>query len=133
MGDDKTLQRLLRGEVHKMNQDLADPIDLRDARDQDEPKTRTKVGVHHFDKEALERFAAGLSPLVRHTVRVPIRFYVPHDMRGECYLAERESIEAVQQLGGTPNQPRDGRLWMSFILAQDFARRYPTVVQFVRQ
>lgn len=134
MIDDNTLQRLLRGEVHKLNHDLAEPVPLRAVRDLDAPQSPTKGGgVHVFDRDALDRFHAALSPLARVTVRVPLRFYVPHDLRGEVYLAEPDAIEAATQLGATKTQPRDGKLWMSQALAQAFSSRYRTLVQFVRQ
>lgn len=130
---DLTLAHLLLAQIHKRNQDLADPVELLRLRDENVPQTPTKGGgIHRFDPEALERFSAGLTPLLRVTLRVPVRFSLPHDLLGECTLAEAGSIEAVRRLGGTRKEPRDGRLWMSRALARAFGERYPTMVQSVR-
>lgn len=78
------------------------------------PTASTRTGgVHAFDRDALERMAAGLDVLLRHDLRLPMTFYVPHDLPGDAYLEDGHAIRALRALGETKLEPRGGRLWMS--------------------
>ena len=130
--DDAALQRLLRGEVHRLNDGLAGPVPLRDARDGATTTTR-RGQPYRFDTQAASDWWARLSPLCRSGLVVPVRFYVGHGAGDVAYLADPEAIEAVGQLGLELGAPRDGKVWISTARALVFAQAHPTLVQFVRQ
>lgn len=132
--DDRVLARLLRGEVHRMNQALVErPVLLGTLLTYESPTATTMGGgAHTFDRSVLETMWTRLSPLARSTLTIPIRFHIPHDHPGDCFAADQETFDALEQLG-LSGAVRDGRFWLSLPRAVDFGRRWPTAVEFARR
>jgi uncharacterized protein (UPF0216 family) len=100
---------------------------------EDAPAVTTRGGTAHaFDKAALASLGLVLSPLERRRVRVPITFYVDHDLPEDAYVSDEPSLVALRALGELPEsaQLRDGRGWLGHARARDIATRHPTLFQF---
>lgn len=134
MVDESTLRRLLAGEAHRMNESVVmDGVALHSLLRQSEPAAVTKSGKPHpFDLESLERFAAPLSPLLRATLEVPVRFVIDHRVPGSACVTETAVRDALLAHGVHVGAFASGRAWLSLPRAQSFARSYPTLVQFLR-
>lgn len=118
-----------------MNEGLVlDGVSLRAMLQMPEPGVRTKSGAwHRFDRDALERFAAPLSPLLRVTVQVPVRFVIDHRVPGSVCVTQTSTRDALLAHGVQVGEFVSGRAWLSLPRAQSWARTFPTVVQFLRQ
>lgn len=133
--DESTLRRLLAGEAHRMNESVVtDDVPLRSLLRGKEPTVRTKGGdPHRFDTDELEAFAAPLSPLVRVRLTLPVRFILDHRVDGSAGVSDPVFREALIAHGVHLGEITGGRAWLSLPRAQAFARRFPTIVQFLRQ
>lgn len=133
MPDGRPIERWMSLEMQRLTQALVtQPRPLMDLRHEAAPSAPTRGGgQHRFDKDALDALAAGLQPLTRARLRLPITVYLDHDAPGDCYVAEPAAVEALLELRAAATTPRDGRLWMGVPLARELARQYPTLVQFV--
>lgn len=131
MADDDVLRRWMGLEAHRMTEgNVVQPIALALLLEMPEPTARTRVGgAHAFDRDALARMGERLDILLRHDLRLPMTFYVPHDLPGDAYLEDASAIRALQELGETTAEPRQGRLWMSLPLVVRLRERWPTLVQ----
>lgn len=108
------------------------PRPLRQLLREEEPSAPTREGgVHRFDVDALRRLAEALPPILRTDLRVPILFFVDHEIPENAFVMDAPAAEALRRLGVTQARPRDGKLWVSVALARRFAQEYPTVAQFV--
>lgn len=132
--DDKTLKKWFALEGHRVNQGLVrSPRPLTELLDQDEPTVPTKDGdAYTFDPETVERFADGLSPLVRSSIKLPITIYFSHKTQHDGYIQDKHAIRAIDQLGLVDTEPREGKLWIGRPLAYELAKAWPTVFQFCR-
>lgn len=132
--DERTLKKWFALEGHRINDDLVrSPRPIGELLEEDEPAVPTsKGGQHVFDREVLERFAQGLSPLVRSSIKLPVTFYLSHQTQHDCYVQDKHAIKALEQLELVDTQPRDGKLWLGRPLAYELARAWPTVFQFCR-
>ncbi len=132
--DDRTLKKWFALEGHRLNEGLVtSPRPIDELLGQDEPSLPTKKGGEHtFDRETVERFADGLSPLVRSSIKLPITIYFSHQTQNDGYIQDKHAIQAIEQLDLADTQPRDGKLWIGRPLAYDLAKAWPTVFQFCR-
>ena len=133
MVDENALGRWFSLEMGKMLEGfvpLPRPLHqlLRDPR----PSAPTRGGEPHlFDPQALHALAEGLSPLLRARTRLPLTLHIDSETPGDAYAADPAAIEILQTFHVGLASEREGRLWLSLPLARDFARRFPTLVQFV--
>lgn len=129
--DEETLKRWTNLEVHEVNKaTVTKGQRLRELLSEDEPSLPKRDGESHdFDPEVLEELNDELSPLVRVNLRLPITIYFDHTTEAGAYVAHEWAIEAVQQLGATDADERDGKLWLSRATAMKVARDWPTVFQ----
>lgn len=123
-------------EMGKLREGLVlSPRSLGDVLLEDVPTATTRGGgVHAFDKAVLQRFADALSPLDRRRLKVPITFYVDHDMPDDAYLSDEAAARLLVALGDVPSgaAPREGKLWLGHARARGIAARYPSAFQFVQ-
>jgi uncharacterized protein (UPF0216 family) len=133
--DENTLRRLLASEAHRMNENVVlDTVGLRRVLEKDQATARTKGGAEHrFDAEEVARFAKPLSALLRVRLSVPVRFTMDHRVPGSAFVSDPVFKEALEAHGVSLGAFKDGRSWLSLPRAQEFARRFPTLVQFLRQ
>lgn len=133
MDDDNVLRRWFSLELGNLLETfVASPRPLLDLLREPTPAATTRSGLPHpFDRDALHQFAKSLPPLTRAQVRLPLTIHLDHETPGDAYAADPAAIEAIRALVPTTSPPRDGRLWLSEPLAREFARRFPTLVQFV--
>lgn len=132
--DDRTLKKWFALEGHRLNEGLVrSPRPIAELLEQEEPSLATKKGGEHvFDRDTLERFAKGLSPLVRSSIKLPITIYVSHQTQDDGYIQDKHAIRALEQLDLVDTEPRDGKLWMGRPLAYELAKAWPTIFQFCR-
>jgi uncharacterized protein (UPF0216 family) len=132
--DDATLRRLLANEAHKVNQGtVAEPVPLREVVSGRAPRAKTRNQTWHaFDPAEVVRFRAALSPLVASFLVVPITFWIDHRLSGMCAITDETAREALLQHGLHVAPIESGRAWISEARAKDFARRWPTLTQFMR-
>lgn len=133
--DDDGLRRFLGFEMAKLTESLVtSPKPLAELLKDPRPQATTRGGQPYpFNGLVLREFAARLSPLALAAVRVPITFYIDHETRGDCYLADPAAIRAVQETAKVSREPRAGRLWMSEPLARRLADEYATLFQFAHR
>lgn len=131
--DDTTIRRWMALDARGMNAGLtATQLPLSTLLRAEAPVLPTQSGGRHvFDREALEAFAALLSPFLRGIVSLPVRLYVSHQHAGEVSVADAEATQALVESGLVHTRPRAGRLWMTMGTARALVGRFPTVFQFV--
>lgn len=100
------IDRWISHEMRRMQEGLVvAPRSLSELLLEEAPSIATRGGgTHVFDKAALARVAALLSPLDRRRLRLPVTFFVV----------------------------REGRAWLGHARARGLAARYPTIFQFVQ-
>lgn len=133
MDDDSVLRRWFSLELGSLLETfVANPRPLLELLREPVPSATTRAGLPHpFDRDRLHAFAHALPALTRAQLRLPLTIHLDHETPGDAYAADPATIEALRVLIPTTTLPRDGRLWLSEPLARDFARRFPTLVQFV--
>lgn len=134
MVDEPVLERWVRLEANRMNEAVVtQPRLLADALREPEPRAPGRTtGGHRFDPAALRRLSDALGALTRTNLRVPITFFLDHEVPGDCYAMGDDAFDALHELRVAAGHARYGRLWVSRPLALDLAARFPTCVQFVR-
>ncbi len=132
--DDRTLKKWFALEGHRLNEGLVrSPRPIAELLEQEEPSLETKTGGEHiFERETVERFAEGLSPLIRSSIKLPITIYLSHQTQHDGYIQDRHAIRALEQLELVDTEPRDGKLWMGRPLAYELTKAWPTIFQFCR-
>lgn len=133
MDEDNVLRRWFTLEMGNMMElFVAHPKPLLELLRETTPAVATKSGqLHIFDTSVLREFADALPALTRAQIRLPLTMHFSHETPGDAYVAEQPSNDAIRTLFPATSPPRDGRLWLSKPLAREFARRYPTLIQFV--
>lgn len=130
--DERILEKWFRMEAGNLNAALVRaPRPLADLLLEERPTAPTKAGEHAFDPDALRRLADALPPLVRARLRVPLLVYRETETPDEAYVLDAVAAKALKVLGVAVARPREGKLWVSYGLLVEFARRYPTCLQTV--
>jgi uncharacterized protein (UPF0216 family) len=132
--EEDALQRWMALEMSKLRETLvAATRSLSDLLLEERPAARTRGGGEHaFDKAVLERFRGVLSPLERRSLRLPVTFFVEHEMPEDAYVSDPTAARLLQALGEVPpgQDLRNGRLWLGHARARAIAARYPSAFQF---
>jgi uncharacterized protein (UPF0216 family) len=133
MTDEQVLRRWFSVEMGKLLETFVPvPRPLHDLLREERPTALTRSGdVHPFERSALTSLSNELPPLTRAQIRLPLTLHIDNETPGDVYSSDPSTNDVLMVLGVTTSTPRDGRLWVSAPLARDFARRYPTLVQFV--
>lgn len=130
------IDRWVALEMGKLREGLVlAPRSLSDLLLEDAPAATTRGGAPHaFDKAVLRRFADALSPLDRRRLRVPVTFYVDHELPDDAYVPDETVARLLVALGEVPPEAglREGRLWLGHARARAIAGRHPTAFQFVQ-
>ena len=130
------IDRWVALEMGKLREGLVlAPRPLSDVLLEDAPAATTRGGgAHAFDKPVLQRFADALSPLERRRLRVPVTFYVDHELPDDAYVADETAARLLAALGEVPEGAgmREGKLWLGHARARAIAQRHPTAFQFVQ-
>lgn len=134
--EDDALQRWMALEMSKQREALvAAPRSLSELLLEERPLARTRGGGEHaFDRAVLQRFGSVLSPLERRRLRLPVTFFVEHEMPEDAYVSDAAAVRLLQALGEIPpgQDLRDGRLWLGHARARSLADRHPSAFQFVQ-
>jgi len=57
------------------------------------PATATRGGAAHaFDRDVVRRIHEALSPLERRRVRLPVTFYVEHELPEDAYVSDEAAL-----------------------------------------
>lgn len=132
--DDDALQRWMTLEMSKLRESLVvAPRSLSELLLEERPAARTRGGGElPFDKAVLERFRDVLSPLERRRLRLPVTFFVEHDLQEDAYVPDAVAVRLLQALGEVPagQELREGRLWLGHARARRIAERFPSAFQF---
>jgi uncharacterized protein (UPF0216 family) len=135
MDEPGPLERWLRLEMGRLRGPLVRaPRPMDELLASTDPSAPTHDGAsHRFDPEELRELARHLPPLVRAQLRLPILFYLTHDLPGDAFTSDAAAARALQALHVTDREPRDGKLWIALPVARNLERRFPTLVQFVHR
>lgn len=137
MRDGSAIDRWIALEMRKLSEGLVTaPRPLGDLLLEAAPSAPTRGGgAHSFDPAVLARLASALSALDRRRVRLPVTFYVHHEMPDDAYVADEAAGRLLHALGEVPLglEPREGRLWLGHARARAIAAKHPTAFQFVQQ
>ena len=130
------IDRWVALEMGKLREGLVlAPRPLSDLLLEEAPAATTRGGgTHAFDGDVLRRFADALSPLDRRRLRLPVTFYVDHELPDDAYVADETAARLLVGLGEVPAGVgvREGRLWLGHARARALAQRHPTGFQFVQ-
>lgn len=133
---DGPIDRWIALEMGKVREGLVlAPRPLGDLLMEDAPTAPTRGGgVHAFDKAVLRRLGDALSPLDRRRLRVPVTFYVDHELPEDAYLADEVAARLLHALGDVPAplSAREGKYWVGHARARAIAARHPSAFQFVQ-
>lgn len=97
-----------------------------------EPACRTREGDDHpFDRMALDRLAAALTPDEAGRLRLPLTLLVSGDSEDSAYLTDELGAKALRAVEKFDRAfPfRDGRMALPHSLAVDLVRRHGGVLQ----
>ncbi len=97
-----------------------------------EPACLTREGGEHaFDRAALERLAAVLTPAEAEALRLPILLFATGDLEDHVVLSEEVAAKALRALEkyGAAFPFRAGRMYLPHSLAVDLVRRSGGTVQ----
>ncbi len=88
-------------------------------------------GEHAFDRAALDRIAAVLTPAEAEALRLPITLFATGDLEDHVYVAEEIASKALRSLEkyGAAFPFRDGRMYLPHSLAVDLVHRSGGTVQ----
>jgi uncharacterized protein (UPF0216 family) len=128
------LARWMALEMSKLRETLvAAPRSLSELMLEARPVAKTRGGGEHvFDASVVARFANALTALDRRKLRLPVTFFVEHEMQNDAYVTDATVVRLLQALGEIPasQELREGRLWLGHARARAIADRYPTAFQF---
>jgi len=88
-------------------------------------------GEHPFDREALDRLAAALTPAEAEALRLPITLFATGEPEDHVYVSEElpaKALRAVEKYGAA-FPFRGGRMYLPHSLAVDLVRRSGGTVQ----
>jgi uncharacterized protein (UPF0216 family) len=100
----------------------------------DNPKLVTKSGDEYkFDTATLENFAKAVPRLYYNRLKLPIYFYKDMRVKDSCFIVDDIAVKVLHHTKDLDSlyEFKDGRLWMSRPIAQDIAKKYPTIFQFI--
>lgn len=88
-------------------------------------------GEHGFDRGALERLAAVLTPAEAGTLRLPITLFATGEVEDHVYVAEELAARTLRALEkyGRAFPFREGRMYLPHSLAVDLVQRGGGTVQ----
>ncbi len=105
---------------------------LAQLRAESRPACATREGAEHaFDRAALDRLAAILTPAEAEALRLPITLFATGDLEAHVYLAEEVAAKALRGLEkyGAAFPFRGGRMYLPHSLAIDLVHRSGGTVQ----
>lgn len=97
-----------------------------------QPACRTREGEPHaFDRAALDRLAAVVTPSEAEALRLPIILLATGDLEDHVYVSEEIAAKALRALEkfGAAFPFREGRMYLPHSLALDIMRRSGGTVQ----
>lgn len=88
-------------------------------------------GEHTFEREALDRLAAVVTPAEAEALRLPITLFATGEVEDHVYVSEELPARALRTLEdyGKAFPFRDGRMYLPHSLAVDLVRRSGGTVQ----
>src|SRR5438874_202688 len=120
--EDPTVERWMALEMARLRESLvAATRPVSDLAREERPATTTRGGAAHaFDREVVRRIHDALSPLERRRVRLPVTFYVEHELPEDAYVSDEAALTLLQKLGelAPSSQLRDGRAWIGHARAR---------------
>lgn len=96
------------------------------------PACVTREGEEHgFDRAALERLAAALTPAEAESLRLPIILFATGEMHDHVYVSEELAAKVLRSIErfGAAFPFRDGRMYLPHSLAVDLVHRGGGTVQ----
>ncbi len=121
------IDRWISFELGRLNAGLVvERKSLARLRSERNPACRTREGDEHpFDREALDRLAAALTPEEAEVLRLPMILFAAGDLEQHVYLPEELAARTLRKTEGFGEAfPfRDGRMYLPHSLALDLVRR----------
>jgi len=122
-----SIDRWVAFELGRINAGLVlEKKSLARLRSEAEPACRTREGeAHRFDRGALDRLAAALTPQEAEALRLPITLFVTGDIEDSAYLTDPLAAKALRILEGfdAAFPYRDGRMYLPHSLTIELVRR----------
>ncbi len=133
MASPGTIDRWISLELGRINAGLVvERKTLARLRAEARPACATREGGEHgFDRAALDRLAAVLSPAEAEALRLPITLFATGDVEDHVYVSEELSAKALRAVEnyGRAFPFRGGRMYLPHSLALDLVRRSGGTVQ----
>lgn len=127
------IDRWISFELGRLNAGLVvEKKSLARLRAEADPACRTREGdLHPFDRGALERLAAVVTPDQSEALRLPITLIVSGNWDDSAYLTDELAAKALRSLEGfdVAFPFREGRMVLPHSLSVDLARRLGGIVQ----
>jgi uncharacterized protein (UPF0216 family) len=135
MINESAMEKWFKFEIARLNSGLVTKKrPLNELVKEEIPKAEAKDGsIYYFNKEALSRLEKDLLRESK-SIRLPISFYTSLEVKGNAYVADRQSFVALKHLGEIPEKAElvEGKYWMGKTLVTDMMKRRPTIFQIVR-
>jgi uncharacterized protein (UPF0216 family) len=135
MLNESAMEKWFKFEIARLNSGIVTKKKpLKELLKEENPKIDAKDGsIYYFNKDTLLRLEKDL-PSQSQSIRLPISFYTSLEVRGNAYVADRQSFVALKHLGEIPDNAElvEGRYWMGKTLVTDMMKRRPTIFQVVR-
>ncbi len=128
-----TIDRWISLELGRINAGLVvERKSLSSLRSETHPACRTREGnPHPFERGALDRLAAVVTPKEADALRLPIILFATGDVEDHVYVSDELAAKALRALEkfGAAFPFREGRMYLPHSLAVDLMRRSGGTVQ----
>ncbi len=133
MASPGTIDRWISLELGRINAGLVvERKSLASLRSETHPACRTRDGESHpFERGALDRLAAVVTPKEADALRLPIILFATGDVEDHVYVSDELAAKALRALEkfGAAFPFREGRMYLPHSLAVDLMRRSGGTVQ----